>query len=107
MDQVDGLVDKGRPARAAMGLGPVSADQGAMPTEDRLGRDEEPCPSLACQQLRQGRDYRPVGPGEAGSSALAAEHGQLMAKHEDLGLLGGRVHPMDPNQLGQAADQAI
>jgi hypothetical protein len=78
-----------------------------MPTEDRLGRDEERCPPLTWHQLRQRGDERPVGPGEAGTGDLAAEDGQLVAKHEDLGVLGGAVHAMDPKQFGHAADQAV
>ena len=78
-----------------------------MPAQDRLGRNEERRPPLAWHQLRQRGDERPVGPGEAGTGDLAAEDGQLVAKHEDLGVLGGGVHPMDPKQFGHAADQAV
>ena len=30
-----------------------------------------------------------------------------MAEHEDLGVLGEIIHPMDVHELGDAADQAV
>jgi hypothetical protein len=40
-DQVDRLFGKGRTSWSAMRAGPALLDQRAVPTEDRLGRDEE------------------------------------------------------------------
>ena len=42
-----------------------------------------------------------------GTGDLAVEDGQLVVKHEDLGVLGDGVHPMDPKQFGHAANQAV
>jgi len=40
-DQVDRLFGKGRTSWSAMRVGPALLDQRAVPTKDRLGRDEE------------------------------------------------------------------
>jgi hypothetical protein len=39
--------------------------------------------------------------------ALALEYPELVTEHEDLGVLGRCVHPMDPKQLGNAADETV
>ena len=38
---------------------------------------------------------------------LAAQHSQLVAQHEDLCVLGEGVHPVDPEHLDDASDQAV
>jgi hypothetical protein len=78
-----------------------------MPAEDRLGRDEEGCPPLTRDQASEDTDERSIRPGEAGTGGLALEHGQLVTQHEDLGVLGHRVHPMNPNHLDDTADEAV
>jgi hypothetical protein len=78
-----------------------------MPAEDGLGSDEERRPPLAWYELGQRGDDRPVRPGETGSGNLALEHGKLVAEHQDLCVLGGVVHPEDPEQFDDAADQAV
>ena len=35
------------------------------------------------------------------------EHGELVTEHEDLGVLGRGVHPMDPKQFGNTADKTV
>ena len=37
---------------------------------------------------------------------LAAEDSQLLAEHQDLGVLGDRFHPVDAQELNDAANQA-
>ena len=71
------------------------------------GENEERCPPIAWHQPRQGGGERPVGPGEPGTGDLTLKYGELVAKHENLGVLGGRVCPMDPKQFGHTADQVI
>ncbi len=46
-------------------------------------------------------------PGEAGTGDPALEHGQLMAQHEDLGVLSHAVHPVDADCLGDATEEAV
>jgi hypothetical protein len=38
---------------------------------------------------------------------LTAQDGQLLAEHQDLGVLDDRAHPVDPDKLQDAADQAV
>lgn len=49
----------------------------------------------------------PVGPGEAGMGDLLVQHGQLVAEHEDLRVLGLGIHPMDANDLNDAPDETV
>ena len=58
-----------------------------MPAEDGLRRDEERTPALARHETREKRYDGAVGPGEAGTSDLAAKHGELVSQYEDLGIL--------------------
>jgi len=78
-----------------------------MPAKDGLGRDEERRPPLARDQVGERADERPIRPGEARTGDLPLEHGELVAQHEDLGVLGQGVHPVDTYRLGDATDEAI
>jgi hypothetical protein len=78
-----------------------------VPSEDCLRRDEERSPALTGYESGQEGDEGTVGPGEAGTGDLAAEHGELVAQDKDLWILGGIVHPEDPEQFDDAADQAV
>ena len=78
-----------------------------MPAQDRLGGDQERDPPLPRHQPGQGGDERPIRPPQAGTSDLAAQHRQLVAQHEDLRVLGDVVHPVDPDQLGDASDESV
>ena len=44
--------------------------------------------------------------GEAGPADLTVEHSELVTENQDLCVLGGAVHPEDPEQFDDAADQA-
>src|SRR5580704_13846706 len=93
-DQVDGLFSQGRAADPTVRIRPPSSHEGTMPAKNRLGCDEERCPPITRDEASEGAD-RSIGPSEAGTGGLALEHGELVAQHEDLGILGRRVHPMD------------
>ena len=75
-----------------MGVGPVPSDEAAAPAEDGLWRYKEAVPPLTRDETREQSDQRTVGPAEAGAPDLAAEHGQLVAQDEDLGVLRKGVH---------------
>ena len=78
-----------------------------MPAQDRLGSDEERRAPLREHQLGQRGDDRSIRPGETGSGNLTLEHGELVAEHQDLCVLGGVVHPEDPEQFDDSADYAV
>ena len=48
-----------------------------------------------------------IRPGEAGTGDLTAEHGELVAEDEDLGVLGHGVHPVYPDDLEHPPDQPV
>ena len=85
--QLHGLAGKNRTARSTFRVRPVPANKRAVPAEDCLRGDEERTPALARHKSSEESDEGTVGPGEAGTGDLAAKHGQLMAEHEDLGIL--------------------
>ncbi len=90
-----------------MGIGPVSPDKGPVPPEDRLGCDEERRPLFARHQSCQSSNECSVRPRQAGPGDLTAKDSQLLTENEDLGVLVDGVHPVDPGELDQAAEQTV
>jgi hypothetical protein len=90
-----------------MGIGPSSSYEGTMPAKDRLGREEEGRPPFTRDEASEDTDDCSIRPGEARTSGLAAEHGELMAECEDLGVLGYLFHPVDADRLEDAVDEAV
>ena len=78
-----------------------------MPTEDCLRRDEERSPALTGYESGQEGDEGTVGPGEAGTGDLAAEHGELVAQDKDLCILCRGIRPVDANDLEHASEQTV
>jgi hypothetical protein len=78
-----------------------------VPVEDRLRGDEERTPPITRNQLGYKDDQRSIGPGEARSLDLASDSRELMAKNEDLRVFREAVHPMDPEELEGAPNEAI
>jgi hypothetical protein len=62
-----------------------------MPAKQRLGPDEQPVPAGAGQQPGQAGQHGSVGPVHPRPAHLAAQHGDLVAQHEQFGVLGGRA----------------
>ena len=52
-------------------------------------------------------DEGTVGPGEAGTGDLAAEHSQLVAQNKDLCILGRSIRPVDANDFEHASGQTV
>jgi hypothetical protein len=98
-DQLDSLFGKGWTTWSAVREGPVPADQRTVPSEDCLPRDEERPPELSGYESGQEGDEGTVGPCEAGTGALAAQHSQLVAQNKDLCILGRSTRPVDANDL--------
>ncbi len=88
-----------------MRVGPAPADKRAVPDEDRLRRDEERSPALSGYEAGEQGDQRSIGPSEARTSDLATQHGELMAKHQYLGILGDRIHSTDARYLKDLSDE--
>ena len=58
-------------------------------------------------ETSQEDDQGPIGPGETGAGDLSAHHGQLVAQHQDLGILGRSIRPVDANDLENAPDKPV
>jgi hypothetical protein len=64
-------------------------DQAAVPAQDGAGGDQPVHPKLCWQEPDQHGEDRAVGPVEPGPRTGAAQHGDLVPQHEQLGVLGG------------------
>jgi hypothetical protein len=98
----DGGVGKSR-----VWVSPMPPDEGPMPSQDRLGRDEKRRPLLAWHQLCQSGDERPVRLGEPGPADLPAKDRQLMTEHQDLRVFGDGVHAVERQRFDDAAEQTV
>jgi len=106
-DELDRLVRQRRPARAPVGVCPVPADEAAVPGEHGLGRDQERAPAFTGGEAGEQGDERPIGPGEAGPPDLAAEHCQLAAQDEDLGILGDVAQKVRTDELKDPPEETV
>ena len=60
-----------------------------MPAQERVGCDQAMATQCSGQPLGEGGENGSVRPVQAWSWAGAAEHGDLVAQHEELDVLGG------------------
>ena len=60
-----------------------------MPAQQGVGGDEPVVSARFWEQPRQGCEDGPVWPGQTRSGDLAAQHRDLVAQHEQSGVLGG------------------
>jgi hypothetical protein len=60
-----------------------------MPAQDRVGASQGMATQCSGQPSDEGRERSPVRPVHAWSWVGAAEHGDLVAQHEELDVLGG------------------
>lgn len=83
-DKVAYLVADGWPS-GPVGVGPVPADQAAVPGQQR-GRGDDPMPpQLGRQGTNQRRQHGPVRPRQARPTNLTTQHGDFVAQHQQLG----------------------
>ena len=85
----------------------MPADEAAVPVEHRPGRDQERTPPLTRDQAGEQGNERPVRPAEAGPPALAAEHRQLVAQDEDLGILGDVAQMVHTGELKDPTEETV
>jgi hypothetical protein len=83
-----------------MGVGPSSADEAAMPAQDRSRGDQAMAAQCPGQSPDEGGEHGPVRPVQAGSRVDATEYGDLVAQHEELDVLGGgrAAHQLDQSE---------
>jgi hypothetical protein len=87
-DQLLGSSIKRWTAGPTTGIGPHSGDQAAVPAHQRLRLDEQARPAGPRQHAANGSQQGPIGRLEPWSRNLAAQHGELVAQHQDLQILG-------------------
>ena len=78
-----------RPSRPVR-VSPLAGDQAAMPAQDGAGGYQPVHPQLRWQKPDERGEDRPVCPVQPGPGISAAQHGDLVPQHEELGVLGGR-----------------
>ena len=69
-------------------VGPVSGDSSPVPSKQRVGCDDPSLPESAGERGGDRTQQRSVVVVESGPFDLAVKHGELMSKHDDLGVLG-------------------
>ena len=70
-------------------VGPSSADEAAMPAQDRVRGDQAMATQCSGQPPDERGEHGPVRPVQAWSWVGAAQDGDLVAQHEELDVLGG------------------
>ena len=103
LDQRGDLDADRRSARPAR-IDPSAGDQAAVPPQDCAGGNQPVYPQPCWQEPDQRSEDRAVGPVEPGPRLGAAQHGDLVPQHEQLGVLGGRA-PADQDQPAAEPDE--
>ena len=85
-------------------IGPLPCDQAAMPPQDGAGRDQTVHPQPPRQEPDQRGEDCAVGPVQPGPRMGAAQHGDLVPQHEQLGILRGRC-PTEQDQPAAQPDE--
>jgi hypothetical protein len=87
-DQGRELTADRRPPGPGRGLPPLPSHQPLVPAQDRARRNEPVPAQVGGQQPDQRGEHRPVCPARSRRMASAAEHGDFVAQHQDLDVLG-------------------
>jgi hypothetical protein len=112
LDQCGDLGADRRPA-VALRVGPLLCDQAAVSPQDGTGRDQPVHRQPSGQVPDQCGEDGAVGPVQPGPGPGAAQHGDLVPQHQQLGVLGGRraagqdqpAADTDEDQIEQAEGQ--
>lgn len=89
LDQGGDLSVNRRPSRPVR-VSPLTGDQAAVPPQHGAGGDQPVHPQLPRQEPDERGEDGAVGPVEPGPGIGAAQHGDLVPQHKQLGVLGGR-----------------
>jgi hypothetical protein len=78
-----------------------------VPAQQRIRRHQPAHPQRSREQPRQGGERRPVGPVQLGPGVLPAQHGYLLAEHQQFGVLRRRRTCQQRHPPGQADEHQI
>ena len=78
-----------------------------MPRQDRVGLHQEDRPAVTTECTRERGEDRSVVGFEARTSDLALQHGELMAQHEDLDILGTIRAAAQHQQVDHEPDETV
>ena len=76
-------------ASGGIWVGPLVLDQAPVPGEQCAGRHDAVQPEVSGQQPRERGDHGPIRPVQLRTSALTAQHSDLVPQYQDLHLFGG------------------
>jgi hypothetical protein len=88
-------------------VGPSFRDESSMPPQNCRGRHQEARPAVATNGARQRGEDGAVGGFEPRSSDLALQYGELVAQHQDLGVLGTVASTAQNQQVDDQAEKAV
>src|ERR1039457_2801377 len=103
LDERCGLGADRRPSCPA-GVGPLAGDQAAVPPQDGAGGDQPVHPQPCRQETDERGEDCAVGPVQPGPGIGAAQHGDLVPQHQQLGVLGSRA-PAEQDQPAAQPDE--
>ena len=106
-DQLLDVLIERRSPESTTGIGPGAGDQAAVPAQQRLRGDEEAGPAGSWQHAADRGEQGSVGRLQPRSLDLAAQHGELVAQHQDLEVLGGVAAGEQREQLDGAAQGQV
>ncbi len=106
-DQLLHVLVERRSSWSATRVGPRAGDQPPVPAQQRLWGDQEAGPAGPGQRAADRGKQGAVGRLQLGSWNLAAEHGELLAQHQDLQVLGGVATGEQREELDGAAQREV
>ena len=105
-DQLLDLLIQWRSSRSTR-VGPRAGDQPPMPTQQRVGLDEEARPADSGEDAADRSEQGAVSRLQPRAWNLAAQHTELVAQHEDLQVLAGVAAAEQGEQLDGAAQRQV
>jgi hypothetical protein len=105
-DQLLDLLIQWRSSRSTR-VGPRAGDQPPMPTQQRVGLDEEARPADSGEDAADRGEQGAVSRLQPRAWNLAAQHAELVAQDEDLQVLAGVAAAEQGEQLDGAAQRQV
>ncbi len=82
----------------------MAGDASSVPSQEGVGGDDPTGSSWAGERGGDGAEQSPIIVVDSGSAELSAQHGELVAEHDDLEFLGAAG---SDSETGQAGDEAV